>query len=126
MDSHIAPHIVEPVRIRRNLQTPALIPHHIVVGDPPFFLYGENLGEVFVQTHRTNAVPGSAAAMSVIPASANSLSNRSCTVRKTGSKQPRASGEYPGTSVIPNCCNTRCTYVSRFLSTLPPDFSVYR
>ena len=34
-----------------------------------------------------------AAAISVIPASANSLGNRSCRVRKARSDRPRASGE---------------------------------
>ena len=42
-----------------------------------------------------------AAAISVIPASASSLGNRACRVRKARSDRPRASGEYVGMSVTP-------------------------
>ena len=38
-------HIMEPVLVLRNLQAQALIVHPIVLGDDPFFLNTEELGE---------------------------------------------------------------------------------
>jgi hypothetical protein len=46
MDSHRDLHIMEPVRVLRDLQPLAVIVHGIVVGDDAFVLHTENLGEV--------------------------------------------------------------------------------
>lgn len=39
-------HVMEPVRVLRNLQAPALIPHRIVLGHDPRFLHAQNISEV--------------------------------------------------------------------------------
>ena len=39
-------HIMEPVRILRNLQAQALLPHGVILGHDPLVLHTENLGEV--------------------------------------------------------------------------------
>ena len=39
-------HVMEPVRVLRNLQGQALIPHRIVLGHDPLVLHTQNLGEM--------------------------------------------------------------------------------
>ena len=106
-------HLMEPVGVLWDLQAQALIPHGVVLGHNPRLLHPQDFREVrpdpwdeggarlcgpplnrALWCGRKRSVRYRlAAALSVIPASANSLGRRSCRVRKARSERPRASGE---------------------------------